>query len=192
MGVNRRAGTARRSTLRSPLRSALVPAILPLLLPACSPGAPAQEPAVRFGLPAGGGAGAMQSPDQPARWASAGPDAVRLSVAGQPPLLDIACRAGTVEVTRSAAAEVGAQALFALQGPGGILRLPVDATALPGRPGYVWQGRIDGADPRLAVFGPAFTGTLPGGGIIRAPASELVRQTVRRCQGGAGTGAIRR
>lgn len=102
--------------------------------------------------------------------------------AGLPPLLTVACRSGLLMVTRHSPAEVGAQALFALQGGGRILRLPVDATAIPGQRGYLWQGSLAPGDPGAAVFQSAFNGTLPGGGMIKVTAGEPMREVLRRCK----------
>ncbi len=103
---------------------------------------------------------------------------------GEAAQLILECRAGTLVVTRNVPAPVGAAALFALQGGGLILRLPVDATAMPGQRGYVWQGTIAPTDPRLVLFGRDFNGTLPGAGHIEAAASKAPSEVIKRCAGG--------
>ena len=117
--------------------------------------------------------------DGRAQWSMAGSRAV-FAVPGADPLLTLACQDHRLVITRPIAAEVGAGALFAIEGPRRIVRVPVDATPMPGRRGYVWQGSVDGASAENDVFAGPFTGTLPGGGLIKvsagAPAAEIVRQ----------------
>jgi hypothetical protein len=118
-----------------------------------------------------------------ASWA-ASPDArtARFGFAGQGPLLSLECRAGVLIVTRHIAAEIGAQALFALQGGGQIVRLPVDATSVPGMRGYLWQGTLAAGNPGAAVFMASFGGTLPGGGRIEVSASDIPHALIERCK----------
>lgn len=172
--------------------SRVVPPLLMLLLAACSsssatpaegPGAPID--AVRVAMPTSGDAPQpVRGEDAKGAWSSA-PDgtAARFGYAGEAPLLTLECRKGSLVVTRSVAAPVGAAALFALQGSGYILRLPVDATAVPGQRGYVWQGSIAPDDRRLTLFKAKFAGTLPGGGHIEVPASEVPGTLIKRCAG---------
>lgn len=120
------------------------------------------------------------NPDKRAVWGKDG-DAARFGVDGADPLLTLACRDGRLVITRPIAAELGAGALFAIEGPKRIVRVPVDATALPGRRGYVWQGSMDGADNDTDVFAGPFTGTLPGGGLIKVTGGDAARDVVRRC-----------
>lgn len=165
---------------------------LALLLAACSPSAAKPDGAegpldpVRLVMPAGETARQTARPAgvEPG-WVSS-PDAAfaRLGYPGEPALLSLECRDGTLVVTRNVAAAVGAEALFALQGSGYILRLPVDATAVPGQRGYVWQGSVAANDPRLALMGGKFSGTLPGGGHIEAPASDAPGAVIKRCSEG--------
>ncbi len=174
----------------------LIPRAAPtlvLLLAACSPSAATHDSpdgpldAVRVAMPAVDPAPlAARAEGAEATWVSS-PDAAfaRYGYPGEPPLLSVECRAGVLVITRHVAAPIGAEALFALQGSGMILRLPVDATAVPGQRGYAWQGAIAADDPSLGLFGGAFTGTLPGGGHIAVPASDAPRDVVRRC--GRGT-----
>ncbi|MFN3470073.1 MAG: hypothetical protein ACK4Z7_10225 [Novosphingobium sp.] len=98
------------------------------------------------------------------------------------PLLSVTCREGVLIITRHAAAPLGAQALFALVGSDGIMRLPVDATSVPGQRGYLWQGIIAANDPRTKVLAGAYTGTLPGAGMIKVPAGNPVREVLARCR----------
>lgn len=122
--------------------------------------------------------------DAKGTWVSAPDGSATFGYPGEAPLLNLSCNAGALVVTRNVAAPVGASALFALQGSGYILRLPVDATALPGQSGYVWRGAIAADDLRLKLFKAKFAGTLPGGGHIEAPASDVPGALIKRCAGG--------
>jgi hypothetical protein len=161
-----------------------------LLLAACSassatttPGTDGPVDAVRVAMPADGTAPApTRAEDAKGAWAATG-DAARFGYPGEAPLLALECRQGALVVTRNVAAPVGAAALFALQGSGYILRLPVDATALPGQRGYVWRGAIPADDKRLTLFKAKFVGTLPGGGHIEVAASEVPGALIKRCAG---------
>lgn len=170
--------------------------ILALALAACSksPTPPVREGApdnaVRLALPQGDALpGVKDDTSQPA-WAAA-PDGMsaRFGHPGEQPLVSVACRAGVLVVTRHAYAPVGAQALFALVGSEGILRLPVDATAIPGQRGYLWQGALAADDVRAKVLGGAYTGTLPGAGMIKVSAGGTVRDVMSRCRSTAPTTA---
>jgi hypothetical protein len=167
------------------------PALL-LLLAACSSSAASTEPtggpedAVRVPMPVDEASAITARPaGVEGAWVSS-PDAAfaRFGYPGEPAQLSLECRAGTLVVTRNVAAPIGAEALFALQGSGLILRLPVDATAVPGQRGYVWQGTIAPDDPRLKLLEGKFAGTLPGGGHIELPASDAPKAVLRRCGGG--------
>ena len=118
--------------------------------------------------------------DIPAQWSMTG-DTARFGVADADPLLTLACKAGRLVITRPIAAEVGAGVLFAIEGPKRIVRIPLDATPVPGQRGYVWQGSMDGADASTDVFESAFTGTLPGGGLIKVTPGQAPRDVVHRC-----------
>ena len=174
---------------------------LALMLAACSPSAAAPDSApdsageradspldaVRVAMPVDEVAATTARPaGVEGAWASA-PDATfaRFGYPGEPAQLMLECRGGALVVTRNVPAPIGAGALFALQGSGLILRLPVDATAVPGQRGYVWQGAIAADDPRVAVLKGKFNGTLPGGGHIEVPASDAPRAVIKRCGGGA-------
>jgi hypothetical protein len=169
-----------------------VPALLLLLLAACSPSSASTEQAdgpldaVRVAMPDDAAPPPAAHPDgAQGAWVAA-PDGsfARFGYSGEAPLISLECRNGALVVTRNVAAPVGAQALFALQGSGWILRLPVDAAAVPGQRGYVWQGTIAADDRRLALFKARFAGTLPGGGHIEVPASDAARALIKRCAGG--------
>ncbi len=163
--------------------------LIPLALAACSkPASPdpregAPLGAVRLAMPASEPLPGQPAPGARADWV-ASPDVrfARYGFAGQGPLLSLECRAGVVIVSRHIAAEIGAQALFALQGGGRILRLPVDATSVPGMRGYLWQGTLAAGDPGASVFGARFSGTLPGGGRIEVSASDIPRVLFERCK----------
>ncbi len=163
--------------------------LIPLALAACSPSAASTDSdaaplgAVRMAMPASEPIPGRPVADAQGIWAAA-PDArtVRFGFAGQGPLLSLECRAGALIVTRHIAAEIGAQALFALQSSERILRLPVDATSVPGMRGYLWQGTLAADDPGAEVFAASFSGTLPGGGRIEVSASDVPRGLIQRCK----------
>lgn len=169
---------------------AVVSAAIVLALAACSRPAPAPErdgapeQAVRVALPASEPLPGPSDADAKPVWAgSADGSAARFGNPGEGPLLSIACRSGVLVVTRHAPAEVGAQALFALIGGGRIVRLPVDATSVPGSRGYLWQGTLPADDEAAGVFTEgAFAGTLPGAGRIEVSAGAPPRDVVSRCR----------
>lgn len=175
--------------IRTALISAAVTASALALLSGCgkSAASPVRDgapiDAVRLSMPHNEGLPAPRDALAKAAWTGA-PDgaAAMFGYAGDAPLLTVACRSGVLMVTRHAYAEVGAQALFALQGGGYILRLPVDATSVPGQRGYLWQGSLNPGDPGAAVFQGAFNGTLPGGGMIKVTAGEPLRAVLQRCK----------
>lgn len=159
--------------------------------PAASPfreGAP--ENAVRMAMPAGEALPGNPDTKAQATWI-ASPDgtSARYGHSGLPPLVSIACREGVLVVTRNAHAPVGAQALFALVGSEGIMRLPVDATAVPGQTGYLWQGTLAADDARVKVLGGSYNGTLPGAGMIKVSAGAPPRDVIARCRRDAPTAA---
>lgn len=165
---------------------------LALTLAACSQspaatvrdGAP--DNAVRMVLPEGEALPGTHDAASVPSWTTA-PDAqvARFGHPGDTPLVSVACREGVLVVTRHAAAPVGAQALFALVGSEGILRLPVDATSVPGRRGYLWQGTLAADDARAAVMRGPFTGTLPGAGMIKVSAGSAISDVIARCHNSA-------
>lgn len=166
------------------------------LLAACSksPVQPTREgapdDAVRMALPEGEALPGVQDDTSQPAWAVA-PDGMsaRFGNAGEQPLVSVACHTGVLVVTRHAYAPVGAQALFALVGDEGIMRLPVDATAIPGQRGYLWQGTLTADDARAKVLGGAYTGTLPGAGMIKVSAGGAARDVISRCRTTAPTTA---
>ena len=175
------------------LNSRIVPSLLAVALAACSAssatttaGVDGPVDAVRVAMPAYGDTPApVRADDAKGAWTLANADAAQFGYAGEAPLLSLECRQGTLVVTRNVAAPIGAEALFALQGSGYILRLPVDATAVPGQRGYIWQGTIPADDKRLTLFKAKFAGTLPGGGLIEVPASAVPDALIKRCAGAA-------
>lgn len=171
--------------------SRVVPPLLALLLAACSSssatttaGQDGPVDAVRVAMPASSGGQALPERPKDAKgswFATPDGSSARFGYPGETALISLECHGGSLVVTRNIAAPVGAAALFALQGSGYILRLPVDATALPGQPGYVWQGSVPADDKRLTLFKARFAGTLPGGGHIEVPASDVPGALVKRC-----------
>ena len=172
----------------------LITAALALTLAACSksPAPPiregAPENAVRMAMPEGEALPGIQDNASTPVWAET-PDgmAARFGHPGETPLVSVACRTGVLVVTRHAFAPIGAQALFALVGSDGILRLPVDATPIPGQRGYLWQGSLAADDARANVLGGAYTGTLPGAGMIKVSGGGAARDVVTRCKSAAPT-----
>jgi len=167
-----------------------------LVLSACSrsPGSSERDgaplDAVRVAMPASEVLPGPRAAGSKASWASSTDGtSARFGYPGEGPQLSIECRAGVLVVTRHVAAEVAAEALFALQGAGHILRLPVAATAVPGARGYLWQGTIAPDDPGVVVFQSAFNGTLPGGGKIEVSAGDAPRDVIRRCKATPATAA---
>lgn len=165
-------------------------------LAACSSKAPVPQDsgapvnAVRVPLPENEALPPAPSGDTKPIWAgSPGGESVRFGQPGGAPALSLACRQGVIVVTRHVAAEVGAQALFALQGSKRIVRLAVDATAVPGARGYLWQGSLPAGDPAAEVFDGPFVGTLPDAGKISVPGSPLVRALLAHCATHPATGA---
>jgi hypothetical protein len=178
------ANPAYRTPVKTLSRAALSALIL---LSACSRAAPpapqaeaTPDDARRVALPAADPAPAAAAIDGKATWSMQN-DTARYGVPGADPLLTLACHDGRLVITRPIAAELGAEALFAIEGPKRIVRIPVDATAVPGQRGYVWQGSMTGSDNDTDVFAAPFTGTLPGGGLIKVSAGEPARAVVHRC-----------
>jgi len=160
-----------------------------IVLAACSRPAPQPQgdagplDARRVALPAADPLPAPPLPanaDGKATWSKDG-ETARFGVSGAGPLLTLACTGGRLVITRPIPAELGAGALFAIEGPNRIVRVPVDATPVPGTRGYVWQGSMDGADTNTDVFTGPFTGTLPGGGLIKVSTGDAARDVVHRC-----------
>ena len=135
-------------------------------------------------------AAAALAPPVPAVWTYA--PSARAAWYGPPDapaLLALACegwesRAARLVVVRYAPADKGAQALFAIQGSKGILRLPVSAVKI-GKRGYAWRGLLDAADPRAEVLlGTGLKATVPGGGQLNLPplgaAGALISECIHR------------
>ena len=161
-----------------------------ILLAACRP--PASDGYVeRIALDdaRGGPQVLMVSPDTAgAIWAeSGGPRRVVFGVPGEAPLLAIECAAGgaMLKVTRYAPTEAGAKGMMALIGNGHVERLKVDALALDGDRGWLWQGRFDPADPRLDALtgGRQFELTIPGAGTLKLAPSPRPRELIESCRG---------
>lgn len=178
-------------TVKAPLTLTLA-----LMLAACSksPAAPVRDggpqDAVRMAMPEGEVLPGVAAGDAPPAWALAGDGlSARFGHAGQMPLVSVVCREGVLVVTRHAYAPLGAQALFALVGSEGIVRLQMDATAIPGQRGYLWQGTLAASDARAKVLGGAYTGTLPGAGMIKVSGGGAARDVISRCRMAAPTAA---
>jgi hypothetical protein len=162
-------------------------ALLTLALAACSraPGAPQAAPdqpldAVRVALPAPGPVRAPRSEGQKPAW-SGNAQSATLAYPDER-LLTVACEGGKLVVTRHAPADKGASALFALIGNGAILRLPVEAVAVPGVKWPEWRGSIFAGDEKVKVFlGQKLDATLPGAGKIEVPGGPELKAVVERC-----------
>ncbi|WP_420381985.1 hypothetical protein [Novosphingobium sp.] len=155
-----------------------------ILIAACAKPAPQQQAdngpvdAHRVALPPADPAPAND--DGKAVWSKDG-ETARFGFPGGSAMLTLACEKGRLVITRPIVAELGAGALFAIEGPRRIVRIPVDATPLQGQRGFVWQGTMDGTNEDTDVFAGPFTGTLPGGGLIKVTAGEPARDIVHRC-----------
>ena len=103
-----------------------------------------------------------------------------------PALLAISCegwgtRGARLVIVRFAPADQSAEALFAIQGSRGILRLPVSAVKIGTRK-YVWRGLLDAADPRAeALLGSGLKATVPGGGQLDLPPMGVAGAVVSEC-----------
>ena len=107
-----------------------------------------------------------------------------------PALLAIACEgwengAPKLAIVRYARADKGAEALFAIQGSKGILRLPVSATRV-GDSGWVWRGELDARDPKVEVLlGNGLKATVPGGGMLELAPLGVAAALIAQCAGSA-------
>ena len=126
---------------------------------------------------------APPAPEQPddAAWREGADGAVEFGVEGSPPLLSLACEDGAlgatrIAITRHFPAPDGAGALLALVG-NLRLRIPVDA-----EPPARWVGSLDAQDERWRILDDRFAATLPGGGMLRLPASPLTRALRTECR----------
>ena len=157
VSCNQRDDNERGATIRLPLTAAVTRTDAPATPPA---------PAVW-----------THSPSASAAWYGP-PDA--------PSLLAISCqgwekRAARLVIVRYAPADKGAEALFAIQGSKGILRLPVSAVKV-GKQGYGWRGMLDAADPRAEVLlGSGLKATVPGGGQLDLPPMGAAGAVVSEC-----------
>lgn len=130
----------------------------------------------------------LRSPDtQGAIWAeSGGPQRIVFGHPGKPPLLAIECAGGgaLLKVTRYAPTDPGAKGMMALVGNGHVERLKVDALALGGNRGWLWQGRFEPADPRLDALtgGRQFELTIPGAGTLKLAPSPRPGELIERCR----------
>ena len=133
---------------------------------------------------------ADQSSIAPTVWNYASPSHVARYGPPDSALLTISCEgveqhAARLVVVRYAAADRGAQALFAIQGSKGILRLPVSAVQMSPH-GYVWRGVLDASDPRAEVLlGSGLKATVPGGGELDLPAMGAAGAVVGECAAAA-------
>jgi hypothetical protein len=123
---------------------------------------------------------APQQPDD-AEWREDAGGSLEFGVEGSPALLSLACEKGAFGVTRIAMtrhwhAPQGKAALLALVG-NLRLRIPVDA-----QPPDRWTGSLEAEDRRWRILEDRFTATLPGGGLLRLPASPLTRELLRECR----------
>ncbi|MEO1920853.1 hypothetical protein T8S45_00255 [Blastomonas marina] len=167
-----------------------LPFILPPLLAACSGGdrAAGEDQAdyeVRVPLVTNtpSPVPAPPAPEQPddAEWREGSDGRIEFGVEGSPPLLSMACEEGAFGVTRIAMtrhwhAPQGKAALLALVG-NLRLRIPVDA-----QPPDRWTGSLESEDRRWRILEDRFSATLPGGGLLRLPASPLTRELLRSCR----------
>ena len=112
-----------------------------------------------------------------------------------PALLGISCegwkkQAAQLVVVRYAPADMGAEALFAIQGSKGILRLPVSAVRI-GKDGFAWRGILDAGDPRAEVLlGTRLKATVPGGGELDLPPMGEAGAVVSECVLAAAPSAV--
>ena len=167
--------------------------MLPLSLVGCGPsGDDRDNPPIRVPLATASTAPALPAtPPTPAVWTHApSADAAWYGPPSAPALLAISCegeakRAARLVIVRYAPADQGAEALFAIQGSKGILRLPVSAVKV-GKQGYVWRGMLDAADPRAEVLlGTGLKATVPGGGQLDLPPMGVAGAVVAECVGAA-------
>lgn len=93
-------------------------------------------------------------------------------------------------VTRYAEAERGAEAVFAFQGNGRILRVPMRAVQLK-KNESAWRGTVPAQDERVQVFlgTGQIAATLPGAGRLVGPALGAARAGIDACRSAAGAPA---
>ncbi len=178
----------------SPVLAPVLALVLALLLAACSQSDEAQAPndGKRVMLPT-----QTLAPDQPpqqpdgAEWREAGGGLalgeLAFAVPGAAPLLTIVCVLGPdgqprLRFVRHTRAEAGAKALFAIEGNGHVARIALDVTRA-GDPGE-WQGEVAASDKAAEAIkgGGAVNATLPGGGTLKLPASDLPGKLLDACR----------
>jgi len=171
------------------LKAQLLLLLAAALLAGCSKPSPDGDRAVPLRLPLDAASAATPAavtpivPSVPMVWTHA--QSLRSAWFGPsdaPAQLAIVCEgwerhAGRLAIVRYVPAERGAEAILAIQGSKGILRLPVSAVKV-GKD-YAWRGELDAADPRAEVLlGNGLKATVPGGGMLTmapmGPAGELV------------------
>lgn len=192
----RRGGSEPRPHLSARCRLAIALTVLPLGLAACSETKkePGEDPirippvvsSVAPPLP-----GLPIKPDETMTWTHArAARAAWYGPADAPALLAIACegrgkRAARLVIVRYAPTDKGSQALFAIQGSKGILRLPVSAVKI-GKEGHVWRGVLGAGDPRAEVLlGNGLKATVPGGGELHLAPMGAAGAVVTECAAAA-------
>jgi len=123
-------------------------------------------------------------PSEGALWAeSSQPGRIIYGIPGEPIQVALKCANETIEITRFAKADSGAQALLAMVGNGNIGRMKVDAVEQDS--GRVWQGsEIASSDVWEALAGPRqLTLTVPGAGMVTLNPSALPSAFVATCRG---------
>ena len=166
--------------------------LLSLTLTSCGEGQKDERAAaIRVPLGTESAAAPIPLPSGPLVWTSS--KSARAAWYGPPDapaLLAISCegwdnRAARLVIVRFAPSDKGAEALFAIQGSKGILRLPVSAVKV-GKRGYVWRGILDAADPRAEVLlGSGLKATVPGGGQLDLPPMGVAGAVVSECMAAA-------
>ena len=172
--------------------SAYAAILLSLAVASCGKGdKAAQDGPIRVPLAAAKAAVQPDLPEGPLAWThSSSARAAWFGPPNAPALLAVSCqgwekRAARLVIVRYASADKGAEALFAIQGSKGILRLPVSAVKV-GKQGYVWRGMLDAADPRAEVLlGTGLKATVPGGGQLDLPPMGVAGAVVAECVGAA-------
>lgn len=130
----------------------------------------------------------LMSPDTTdAIWANGKTDdRILFGIPGETPFLALECDRTSgvpqIRITRFAAANAQAKALFALVGNGHIARFPVDAE-WNGR-AWLWEGTIPADEPDLEVLTGKRTvaATLPGAGQLNLNPSPLPGELVEACR----------
>ena len=166
--------------------------LLSLTLTSCGEGQKDERAAaIRVPLGTESAASTIPLPSGPLVWT--GSKSARAAWYGPPDapaLIAISCegwdnRAARLVIVRFAPSDKGAEALFAIQGSKGILRLPVSAVKV-GKRGYVWRGILDAADPRAEVLlGSGLKATVPGGGQLDLPPLGEAGAVVSDCMAAA-------